>query len=117
MKDLQHDISRKKLNKLLGKRLKYKATIREVKPKQLCLIDVTYNGKLFADHVWVAARDSLSKLKKGLVVTFIGEATTYTDSFNTRKTGLDRCSSFEVFNEGVEEAREDAKQRYLRNSR
>ena len=121
MRPLRHDISRKKLNKLLGKSIQYKATFMRMHVrggKEVALLsDITYDGKLVADHVWVEAAYTLTKLEPKTGIKFIAIAYTYTDKQDRRKNGLSRCRNYHVTSEGAEQAKEDDYQRFLRCNR
>ena len=113
------DITRKKLNKLIGKTVGYRATYlqRDCHGKRALLKNVTYQGKLITDHVWVALAYTLEILERNTEVKFKGIAFTYTDKQGKRKNGINKCHNYHVYNDGVEQAHEDSKQRYLRCNR
>lgn len=114
-----NDITRKKLNKLLGKSIEYRATFvrKDNSEKRALLVDVTYGGKLVTDHAWVDLAMTLEVLEQNTDIKFTAVAYTYKDSRGNRKNGLNKCRNFHLYNEGVEQAKEDNKQRYLRTSR
>ena len=114
LKSLKHDISRKKLNNLLGKPLTYTASLSLIDDKRMCLDNVTYNRKLVADHVWMSTDSAVLKLNKGDELTFTGTAATYRDHRGTRKTGIKNCFDFEVVSDGIYVAKVDADNRRKR---
>ena len=116
---MKPDISRKKLNKLIGKIVTYRATyLRDDHlGKRALLIDVSHDGKTITDHVWVDLAHTLSVLDPKTDIKFKGIAFTYTDNRGQRKNGINKCHNYHVYNEGVETAKEDDRQRYLRCNR
>ena len=118
MRPLINDISRKKLNKLLGKQVEYKATFMrsyERGGKRMALLaDVSYDGKLVADHVWVNMTNTLTVIDNETYIKFNAIAYTYTDSQKRRKNGLKGCRNYHIVNDGIDQAKVDDYQRFLR---
>lgn len=108
---------RKKLQKLLGKELEYTATYDKKKGGQVCLVDVEYGGKVFADHVWVHYADRMAKYKHGDKLRFFAVAYTYKDSFNVRKNGINRCHSYMIVDDQYDVAMKDTEERLKRTRR
>jgi len=78
--------SRKKLNKLIGKRVIYTATISRITDTTVLLENVCHNGKMVTDHVWISKNNF--DFKDEDEVQFSAVAETYKDSHGARKTGL-----------------------------
>lgn len=116
---MKPDITRKKLNKLLGKIVEYRATYvrKDYLGKRGLLVDVTQDGKLVTDHAWVDLSHSLSSFDPQTEIKFKATAYTYKDNGGQRKNGLTKCHNYRIYSEGEEQAKEDDKQRYLRCNR
>jgi hypothetical protein len=83
-------MSRKRLARLIGKEVKYTATITghvDVGGKTTCLQRIKHKGKNVADHVWIL-RGPFMQFNRGDKVEFTGKAYTYHDKYNKRKTGI-----------------------------
>jgi len=98
-------MSRKKLIKLLGKEIRYTATINSLGTSgfNICLVDVKYKDKLVTDHAWIHISRSIARMSKGDNVSFIGTAKTYIDNSGKRNHGLSKCHDFTIINEEYEQ--------------
>ena len=103
-------MTRKKLARLIGKQVKYTATIGtdvDVGGKTLCLNDIKHKGKIVTDHVWALVY-KFKDFNPGDVVEFIGTAYTYFDKHKNRKTGLREINSVKRYLGDMHEEVHDA---------
>jgi len=102
-------ISKRKLNKLLGKELQYTAIYKgKSKDKnRALLLNVEHKGKEYTDHVWVKLQHHLISKKPGTKIKFSAVAYMYNDKKNRRKQGLDRCRDYETYIEHYEQIKHE----------
>ena len=107
---------RKKLNKLIGKRTVYTATVLRVNDTTVLLDDIEHKGKKVADHVWISKVNFDFKYKDEIQFSAIAE--TYRDSHGARKTGLGhvRRIAYQLDEQSIEIKKND-KQAFKRHKK
>ena len=109
-------LTRKKLLKLMGKEVEYKAKLLRFEGNGALLINIEYKGKVVTDHVWVSATMKLSTFNIGDVLIFSATATTYKDSKGVRKHGLEKCFNYMLDDEALHRLIHDKKHSIMRHN-
>ena len=107
-------MTKRKFSKLLNKETTYTATKDRFDKVigRILLKDIKYNGKVYADHVWVREESVLNRIIKETKISFKGTAYMYNDKFGIRKQGLKHCHDYTKLNEDYtqEDSKENLKQ-------
>jgi len=100
-------MSRLRLKKLIGKRCTFEGDVHcATDSSNYMLLNITHNGKLVADHIWISvSNEAISPEGR---ISFTGTPYTYTDSKGERKTGIRK-----VFNIG--NAMNDEMKHFMKN--
>jgi len=106
--------NRKKLYKLLGKDVEYTAIFTSHTGSRAVLTNLKHNGKLLCDHVCVSYHYALTRLEHGAEVIFNATATSYRDSRNERKYGINQCYKYRPVGCGYDVVKEDNAQKKKR---
>ena len=110
---------RRELKKFLGKTKEYEGTIHFPKKKEhyAIIVEISHNGKMVADHVWVDKIMAFENMDGGTKIVFSAVAESYIDSHNRRKYGLKRCFGYRTYDESYDVVKKDSDGRRNRKRR
>jgi len=92
-------MSKRKFSKLLNKEviytaIKLKEANQTAENPRVLLKNIKHKGKLYADHAWVIATETLDRIDEGSEIEFKATAYMYNDKFNIRKQGIKWCHHY-----------------------